>query len=133
MSDEPPRGLGPEPRDNHATSQYGGVEVLLAKMYLAGAVSTTFDALLGRLNLRAERSFNEGQECGYAYLETAEDAFLLVKWDPAPNVAIYAYIQDPESRNGDQRARPELRRFLSLASVSSEELVFPPKAVLDSE
>jgi hypothetical protein len=63
-------------------------------------------------------------------LETDEDAFTLVKWGPAPNVELYAHIAHPDDRDGDHTARPESRRFLTLAEVGPEDVVFPPASRL---
>jgi len=129
--DAAPRENGPFTGAGRRTTQYGGVQAALSRQVLAGALSTTIEQLARRLDLRVERSFNEVHDCQYAYFETGEDAFTLVKWSPAPNVELYAYIANPDGRDGDHSARPELRRFLTLADVGIEEVVFPPRSRLD--
>lgn len=129
--DSTPRATGPRTREGRRVAQYGGVQAVLSRQVLAGAPSTKLEELARRLDLRVERSFNEVHDCEYAYFETDEDAYTLVKWGPAPNVELYAYIANPDERDGDYSARPELRRFLALADTGPEDVVFPPASRLE--
>jgi hypothetical protein len=123
--DNAPRSNGPHTRAGQPVTQYGGVQSALSRQVLAGALSMKIEDLAQSLDLRVERSFNEVHDCEYAYFETDQDAFTLVKWGPAPNVELYAHIANPDERAGDHSARPELRRFLTLADVGLEDVVFP--------
>jgi hypothetical protein len=132
VSGTAPRWAGPCTRVGQTLSQYGGVEAILSRQSLAGAFSLSIEHLAQRLSLRVEQSFTELHDCAYVYFETDEDCFMLLNWDQAANVTLYAHIANPSERGGDSRAIPELVRFIALAGIEADKLVFPLWSHLNS-
>jgi hypothetical protein len=91
-------------------------------MSLVGVVSTPIAVLADRLVLRVEASFGESHDCEIAYFEHESDAFALVQWTPTENVEISAYV----GRGVDGKGLPELERFLGIAGLTWDDVIFPP-------
>ncbi|HEV7188761.1 MAG TPA: hypothetical protein VGN28_12775 [Blastococcus sp.] len=129
MSDDriqSPRDGGPLSKAGERSSRYGAVEVLLSWQALSGVVSTPLPVIAERLGLQIEHSFNEQHGCDFAYLETNEDAYTLVSWDPSPDVEVWAALRPNDHGSGDLPAgRAEFRRFLQLAALPVSDVVVP--------
>lgn len=122
--DTAPRSCGPRTRNGERVSQYGGIEVLLSRQFLVGVVEGPLEAVTSALGVEPERSWGgaERDGCSYAYVETAEDVFTLVSWDEAESVEIYAHIGETSARQ--LPTQPALERFLALAELEREKVVF---------
>lgn len=109
-------------------SQSAAVEVLLFWQVFARVVSAPLTVLVERFDLRVERSFNDRYSCQFAYLETDTDAYTLVRWDPATNVEVWASPRPDDHGAGDFPAGSgEFLRFLTLAALTGEDVVIPPR------
>jgi hypothetical protein len=119
-ADPAPRQFGPRVRrdEKQDHSQYGLVTIALSRSYLAGVVRGPLAPIAERLNLRLEQSFNEAFDCNVAYLETMQDAFTLVEWEPdrSVGVEVWAHV-DPQSAQPARYAQPEFNRFIALAQI----------------
>ena len=109
-------------------SQYGALEVALARQSLVGVVGTPLAWFADQLSLRIEHSFNDQHSGEFAYLETDRDAFTLVDWEPSPYVEVWAPVP-PVRRQPSSVEFPvgteEFRRFVGLVNLPAADIYIP--------
>lgn len=75
---------------------------------------------------RLERSFNERHDCEFAYVETDEDAYTLVSWDPSADVEVWASLRpDDHGTRNLPAGSNEFRRFLRVAELTRNDVIIP--------
>jgi hypothetical protein len=121
-TDDFPRVTGPHRSRHDPGPQFGLAGLLLYRLSLVGVVSTPLPVLAERFGLRVEHSFGGAHDCDIVYFEHEEDAFTLVRWAPTQNVEVSAYLP----RGADGRGLPQLERFLAVAGLTWNDVVFPP-------